>query len=83
MKDRLVLYQDPYCPFCRRVTDFLEESNHVLPMRDIMRDRDAYEELIRGGGRGTVPCLRITLEDGKHKWMYESLDILDFLRKEI
>ena len=35
-------------------------------------------ELVEGGGRQTVPCLRIEAEDGV-RWMYESLDIMRYL----
>ena len=34
-----------------------------------------------GGGSTTVPCLRIR-RDGQEEWMYESLDIIDYLRNK-
>ena len=83
MNPKYVLYQDPWCPFCRRVTALLEHKDLSLPMRDVARDVEAYKELVRGGGRGTVPCLRIAEEDGSEKWLYESADIIELLDREI
>jgi glutathione S-transferase len=45
-------------------------------MRDILR-----RELVEGGGRATVPCLRIE-RDGEVHWLYESRDIIDYLRRQ-
>ena len=42
-------------------------------------DREAYDDLIRGGGRGTVPCLRIERDTGDVEWLYESVDIVEYL----
>ena len=39
------------------------------------------EELIREGGKRTVPCLKITNEDQSVTWMYESGDIINYLEK--
>ena len=80
---RFVLFQDPWCPFCGRVTRFLESNQYSLPMRDVARDREAYRELVEGGGRGTVPCLRIQEEDESFRWLYESIDIINFLKVEL
>ena len=51
-------------------------------MRDTLRDASARAELLAGGGRGTVPCLRITEADGSVRWMYESTDIIRYLDGE-
>lgn len=80
---RFVLFQDPWCPFCGRVTRFLESNQYSLPMRDVAKDHDAYKELVQGGGRGTVPCLRIQEDDGTFRWLYESIDIINFLKAEL
>jgi glutathione S-transferase len=37
--------------------------------------------LIEGGGRRTVPCLRIDGDDGQRVWMYESADIVAWLEE--
>lgn len=80
---RFVLFQDPWCPFCSRVTRFLDSNQYSLPMRNVAQDHDAYRELVEGGGRGTVPCLRIQQQDGSYRWLYESIDIINFLKVEL
>ncbi|MFU8815728.1 MAG: glutaredoxin family protein [Pseudomonadales bacterium] len=80
MSERYTLYQYQSCPFCHRVRRFLDHSAIEVELRDTMRDPQARRELIQGGGRGTVPCLRIDRE-GEVVWMYESLDIIDYLQR--
>ncbi len=77
--DELVLYKSPWCGYCARVLDFSEHQGMNLRVRDILSDPDARSELIDGGGRSTVPCLRITESNGEVWWMYESMDIIDYL----
>ncbi len=48
-------------------------------MRNTVMDVSAYRELVTGGGRATVPCLRIEREEGQVEWMYESIDIMQFI----
>ena len=79
MSEQYVLYKQDWCFFCRRVRAFLADAGIEIPMRDTMRDREADRELREGGGRGTVPCLRITSEDGEVRWLYESRDIIEYL----
>ena len=50
-----------------------------IPMRNTVMDIAAYKELVTGGGRATVPCLRIERVDGEVEWLYESLDIMRFI----
>jgi glutaredoxin len=74
-----VLFHYDGCPFCARVQRFLDSRGIVLPQRDILADPAARRELVAGGGRPTVPCLKITSADGRVRWLYESLDIIDYL----
>ena len=48
-------------------------------MRNTVMDISAYRELVTGGGRATVPCLRIERAEGQVEWMYESIDIMRFI----
>lgn len=73
-----VLYQYRSCPFCARVRRYLNGRGLELPERDILQDPAAFRELLAGGGRSTVPCLRIESAAGT-RWMYESGDIIDYL----
>lgn len=79
MKESYVLYQYDSCPFCAMVRRFLDAKGLEMPMRNTQRDPGAREELIAGGGKGTVPCLKITDESGAVQWMYESMDIMRYL----
>ena len=81
--DSMVLYKSPLCGFCFRVTQFLKRSGIALKMRDVFADSGASAELVSGGGRATVPCLRIEHADGRVEWMYESLAIIEYLSKRI
>lgn len=75
------LFKTDLCGFCYRVRDFAEEKGISLTLRDTMTDMDAFRELLQGGGRSTVPCLKI--QRAKEViWMYESLDIIDYLKEK-
>ena len=60
---------------------FLEHAGIDIPLRDTLHDPEAYGELLAGGGRGTVPCLRIETPDAAVRWMYESADIIAYLQR--
>jgi glutathione S-transferase len=81
MAETYTLYHYASCPFCARVRQYLDQVRIDVPMRDILRDPAARRELIDGGGRATVPCLRIE-RDGEVSWLYESLDIIDYLKRQ-
>lgn len=81
MPERHVLYQYASCPYCQRVRQFLDRQGIDVVMRDTLSDPRARRELVAGGGRATVPCLRIERDDGEVRWLYESLDIIDHLRR--
>ena len=83
MSERYTLYHFPSCPYCARVRDFLDEAGIDMEMRNIHADPQALHDLRSGGGSTTVPCLRIR-RDGQHdQWMYESLDIIEYLREKL
>lgn len=48
-----------------------------------MFDADNGNELTSGGGKFQVPCLRIESADGKVRWMYESIDIIRYLKNDL
>ena len=43
-------------------------------------DRAHQADLINGGGKGQVPCLRIDDGSGNVQWMYESDDIIQYFK---
>jgi len=52
--------------------------NVQVEQRDILQNSAYRSELINGGGKPQVPCLRIE-EDGQVSWLYESKDIIRYL----
>lgn len=82
--ERYQLFQYASCPFCHRVRHFLTQAGIDIPMRDILTERAAFDELMQGGGSQMVPCLRIERTGVLHssdsvEWLYESLDIMKYL----
>ena len=78
MTETYQLFQYDSCPFCYQVRLFLQENGINIPLRDTLRDSTARQELLAGGGRQMVPCLRIEREDAV-QWLYESRDIIGYL----
>lgn len=77
----LALYQTQSCPFCVKVRREIERLRLPIELRDVARNPEYRREQIESTGRGTVPCLKITDEQGKATWMYESEDINRYLRR--
>ena len=77
------LYQDPTCPFCQRVLGYLRQRGKEIPQKNTLSDIEAFKELIRGGGRAMVPCLRVESENGEVSWVYESADIIAYLEQAL
>ncbi|MCG7586785.1 glutathione S-transferase N-terminal domain-containing protein [Photobacterium sp. OFAV2-7] len=75
---QLHLYQFEACPFCVKVRRHAKRLNLPLATRDA-KQAQWEEELVNGGGRRKVPCLRIEGENGDVEWMYESNDIINYL----
>ncbi len=76
------LYHKEYCPYCRKVRSAMQKMNLHIPLVDVGRDIEAWDELNQKGGKGMVPCLRMEKPDDSVEWMYESDDIIHFLRNE-
>ena len=80
----LSLYHFYSCPFCARVHRALKKLGVALELRDVSQDVGRRAELISGGGRATVPCLRMEdPDDGAVTWMYESRDIIAWFEREL
>lgn len=76
----LALYQFHACPFCVKTRRAMHRLNVPVALHDAKRDLQAREQLLAGGGKVKVPCLRIEEADGT-RWMYESNDIIAYLEK--
>ncbi|MDR1776159.1 MAG: glutathione S-transferase N-terminal domain-containing protein [Actinomycetes bacterium] len=72
-----ILYYYPYCPYCRKVLDWLVKNRPgweaEIELRDAT-DVKVMDELAALGGERQVPCLVI---DGDP--LYESADIIAYL----
>lgn len=75
------LYYYEVCPFCIRVLRELQRLNLPIERRDILHNAEHRQALVEGGRSGQVPCLRIDEADGT-TWMYESADIIAFLKAQ-
>ena len=76
----LKLYQLPACPFCVKVRRSMKRSGLNIELKNINKDESLRQELIEQGGKRTVPCLKITDENQNSTWLYESSDIIDYLK---
>ncbi len=73
---KLELYMFETCPYCRRVMNYIDESGRTdVEYHNIHKSEEDRKRLVEVGGMQQVPCLFI---DGKP--MYESLDIIDWLK---
>jgi len=77
----LSLYQLPSCPFCVKVRRTMKREGLNIELRNINKNNDYREELIRDGGKRAVPCLRIEQTDGQVQWLYESSDVVAHLQQ--
>lgn len=75
----LTLYYYPTCPYCRKVTRFIDKNNlEEIELKNINQDQEAEAKLIEVGGKRQVPCLFIDDEP-----LYESADIINWLKSNI
>jgi len=75
------LYHSPWCPFCVRVIVALKSMPSLdVQLRDI-NSQENYLALKKGGGKTQVPCLLIE-NNGHQQWMYESFDIINYLKSQ-
>lgn len=76
----LALYQFRTCPFCIKVRQEMRRLALDIELRDAQHDATHRTALQQGGGKPVVPCLHIREEDGASRWLYESADIIAYLR---
>ena len=72
------IYQFEACPFCVKVRRFLRAQSIPISLKNAQME-PFRSELLAGGGKLQVPCLRIEKE-GKVEWLYESSDIIAYVK---
>lgn len=77
----IVLYQYKTCPFCIKVRQEMRRLALTVQKRNAQQPGAIRDELVNGGGKAKVPCLKITDAAGKTEWLYESGEIIKYLRK--
>jgi len=75
----LSLYQYKACPFCVKVRRAMKRYTLNIETRDAKRSETSRKELLQGGGKVKVPCLRVEEKNGDIRWIYESSEIIGFL----
>ena len=75
----LILYVKTGCPWCQKVLDFATENGIQFELRNIA-EQPVAEELIKRGGKRQVPYL---VDEKNAKEMYESADIIEYLKKRL
>ena len=78
----LTMYQFEACPFCVKVRRAMRKQALKIELRDARKEPVYKQELISGGGRYKVPCLKIKSDAGEITWLYESAEILSYLKTE-
>jgi len=78
------LYHYESCPFCSTTKKALRDTDLnglKITKKDILSITKFRSELIKGGGKLQVPCLKIENSLGHSKWLYESNDIIRYFNK--
>ncbi|WP_298940201.1 glutaredoxin [uncultured Psychromonas sp.] len=73
------LYYYDACPFCAMTRKAIQKLGVSIEPRNIQQNNQHRSDLIQGGGKKQVPCLRIEHSNGETQWLYESSDIVNFI----
>ncbi|MDO6681742.1 MULTISPECIES: glutaredoxin domain-containing protein [unclassified Oceanobacter] len=74
------LYYYDMCPFCQMVLRTLPGLKVDVEKRNVQKNPAFRKQQQQATGRTTVPCLLITDDQGKEEWMFESADIIRYLK---
>ena len=77
----MALYQFKTCPFCMKVRREIKRQSLNIELRDAQYDQQHRQQLLDGGGQIKVPCLRVVNKEGHYTWLYESNDVIHYLRQ--
>jgi hypothetical protein len=68
--------------FSHSVRKVIYEMGLDIPFVDVLLNKNALADLVQLGGKDMVPCLRIETPGGVN-WMYESRDIISYLKTKV
>ena len=77
----LTLYDCQQRPFNNKIQRYIKHLNVAVTVKNLNRCHTYQKELLSGGGRAQVPCLRIETPSGS-RWLYESEDIIRYLNRK-
>ena len=77
----LTLYHYQSCPYSAVARQAIKQTGLNIEQRDVLLQPQHRTELTSEGGKPQVPCLRIENENGDAHWLYESQDIIQFVRQ--
>jgi len=77
------LFHFQLSPYSRRVRRVIAELGLGIPLKDTLDDSAAWNELMEHGKRDMVPCLKIETPGESTRWMYESTDIVAYLKQRM
>ncbi len=78
--ENVQLYHFTTCPFCIKVRLAMKIMGISMECKNIHANDENRARLIAGGGKPQVPCLRIVQNDAV-RWLYESSDIIQYLKR--
>jgi len=78
--NKFALYHYDSCPFCKVTRWSIDEIGLDIELRNIQLQPKHRTDLQIGGGKTQVPCLRIDDENGGIQWLYESAEIINYLK---
>lgn len=76
----LALYQYQTCPFCIKVRQEMRRLSLTVAQVDAQHEGPGRAALVQQGGQAKVPCLKITDAAGSSRWLYDSKEIVSYLR---
>ena len=76
----LTLFQFKTCPFCIKTRQEISRLSLNIDRVDAQYEGAGRQALLAGGGQTKVPCLRITDSAGTSQWLYDSGNIIAYLR---
>jgi glutaredoxin 2 len=79
---QLSLYHYDSCPYCAKTRNAIKALGQNIKLRDIQQHAENHRDLLQGGGKAQVPCLRISTDNDEAQWLYESNDIINYVAQQ-